>query len=113
MTIKSTSLKDLRDFCDAQFKSADTEGAELLSATEVKTLTEIKNKAESAQKEFDDLAKNYQELLKDYQEAIQHTSNAVKAPETDEPAGPAKTDVFDPDQFARRWAEKNKFNKEN
>lgn len=108
MTLKSTSLKDLRDFCEAQFKAADgTEDAKLLTADEVKTLTEIKNKAESAQKEFDDLAKNYQDLLKDYTEAIRHTSTAEITPESTEPAGKATNDVFNPEEFARRWAEKN------
>ena len=61
MVLKSASLKGLQDFCAEQFKLAEGENAKLLSADEVKRLTETRNRAEAAAKEYDELAQNYQQ----------------------------------------------------
>lgn len=110
MVLQSTSLKSLREFCEEQFKSAEGENAKLLSADEVKRLTETKNRAEAASKEYDELARNYQQLLKDYNEAILHTgTTAEKTKEVEEPAGDAKpaNSTFDAAKFAEDWFKTN------
>ena len=92
MVLQSASLKSLQDFCEQQFKAAaEGENAKLLSADEVKRLTETRNRAEAASKEYDELARNYQQLLKDYNEAILHTgTTAEKTREVEESYGNAK-----------------------
>lgn len=110
MILQSANLKSLRDFCDEQFKTAEGENAKLLSADEVKRLTETKNKVDAAQKEYDELARNYQQLLKDYNEAILHTgTTADKTKEVEEPAGDAKpaNSTFDAAKFTEEWFKKN------
>lgn len=109
MILKSASLKDLQDFCDAQFKAVEGENAKLLSADEVKRLTETRNKAQACVKEYDELAQNYQQLLKDYNEVIQHTSTAEKTKEVENPAGDAKpaSTKFDAEKFTREWFQKH------
>ena len=111
MVLQSSNLKDLRDFCDAQFKTAEGENAKLLSADEVKRLTEVRNRAESASKEYDELARNYQQLLKDYNEAILHSAaTAEKNTEVEEPAGdakPANSTTFDAEKFTTEWFKTN------
>ena len=110
MVLQSTSLKNLQDFCDQQFKAAEGENAKLLSADEVKRLTETRNRAEAASKEYDELARNYQQLLKDYNEAILHTgTTAEKTKEVEEPAGDAKpaNSTFDAAKFTEEWFKKN------
>ena len=106
MVLQSSSLKSLRDFCDQQFKAAEGENAKLLSADEVKRLTETKNRVEAASKEYDELARNYQQLLKDYNENILHTgTTAEKTKEVEEPAGDAKptNSIFDAEKFTEQW----------
>ena len=110
MVLQSASLKSLQDFCDQQFKAAEGENAKLLSADEVKRLTETRNKIEAASKEYDELARNYQQLLRDYNEAILHTgTTAEKTKEVEEPAGDAKpaNSTFDAEQFATDWFKTN------
>lgn len=110
MVLQSASLKSLRDFCDEQFKAAEGENAKLLSADEVKRLTETKNKVDAASKEYDELARNYQQLLKDYNENILHTGvTAEKTKEVEEPAGDAKpaNSTFDAEKFTTEWFNKN------
>ena len=110
MVLKSASLKSLQDFCAEQFKLAEGENAKLLSADEVKRLTETRNRAEAAAKEYDELAQNYQQLLKDYNEAILHTGvSAEKTKEVENPAGDAKptSTTFDAEKFAMEWFKKN------
>ena len=110
MVLKSASLKSLQDFCAEQFKLAEGENAKLLSADEVKRLTETRNRAEAASKEYDELARNYQQLLKDYNEAILHTgTTAEKTKEVEEPAGDAKPAnyQFDDEKFTKEWFSKN------
>ena len=110
MVLQNASLKSLREFCEEQFKSAEGENAKLLSADEVKRLTETKNRVEAASKEYDELARNYQQLLKDYNENILHTGvTAEKTKEIDEPAGDAKpaNSTFDPEKFTQEWFQKN------
>ena len=110
MVLKSASLKSLQDFCEEQFKAAEGENAKLISADEVKRLTETRNRAEAAAKEYDELAQNYQQLLKDYNEAILHTGvSAEKTKEVENPAGDAKpaSTTFDAEKFAKEWFAKN------
>ena len=110
MVLQSASLKNLRDFCDEQFKTAEGENSKLLSADEVKRLTEVRNRAESASKEYDELARNYQQLLKDYNEVILHSATtAEKTKEVEEPAGDAKpaNSTFDAEKFTEEWFKKN------
>lgn len=110
MVLQSVSLKSLQDFCEEQFKAAEGENAKLLSAEEAKRLAEVRNRAESASKEYDELAHNYQQLLKDYNEAILHTgSTAEKTKEVEEPAGDAKptNSTFDAEKFTTEWFKKN------
>lgn len=110
MVLQSASLKSLQDFCEEQFKAAEGENAKLLSANEVKNLTEIRNRAESASKEYDELARNYQQLLKDYQENILHTgTTAEKTKEVEDPAGDAKpaNSTFDAEKFTTEWFKAN------
>ena len=110
MVLQSASLKSLRDFCDEQFKAAEGENAKLLSADEVKRLTETKNRVDAASEEYNELARNYQQLLKDYNEAILHTgSTADKTKEVEEPAGDAKpaNSTFDAEKFTTEWFKKN------
>ena len=110
MVLQSASLKDLQDFCESQFKTAEGENAKLLSADEVKRLSEVRNRAEAASKEYDELARNYQQLLKDYNEAILHSAaTAEKTKEVEEPAGDAKptNSTFDAAKFTKDWFEKN------
>lgn len=110
MVLKSASLKGLQDFCEEQFKAAEGENGKLLSADEVKRLTETRNRAEQASKEYDELAQNYQQLLKDYNEMILHTgTSAERTKEVDNPAGnatPANA-PFDAEKFAENWFKKN------
>ena len=111
MVLQSASLKSLQDFCEEQFKkAAEGENAKLLSADEVKRLTETRNRAEAASKEYDELARNYQQLLKDYNEAILHSATtAEKTKEVEEPAGDAKpaNSTFDAEKFTTDWFKKN------
>ena len=109
MVLQSASLKSLREFCDEQFKTAEGENAKLLSADEVKRLTETKNRVEAASKEYDELARNYQQLLKDYNEAILHTGTTAEKTEVEEPAGDAKpaNSTFDAAKFTEEWFKKN------
>ena len=110
MVLQSASLKSLQDFCEEQFKAAEGENAKLLSADEVKRLSEVRNRAASASKEYDELARNYQQLLKDYNENILHTgTTAEKTKEVENPAGDAKpaSTTFDAEKFAREWFAKN------
>lgn len=110
MVLQSVSLKSLRDFCDEQFKTAEGENAKLLSADEVKRLTETKNRVEAASKEYDELARNYQQLLKDYNEVILHSATtSEKTKEVEEPAGDAKpaNSTFDAEKFTTEWFNKN------
>lgn len=110
MILQSTNLRSLQDFCEQQFKAAEGENAKLLSADEVKRLTETRNRIEAASKEYDELARNYQQLLKDYNEAILHTgTTAEKTKEVEEPAGDAKpaNSTFDAEKFTKEWFEKN------
>lgn len=110
MVSQSINLKNLRDFCDEQFKLAEGENAKLLSADEVKRLTETKNRVEAASKEYDELARNYQQLLKDYNEIILHSATtAEKTKEVEEPAGDAKpaNSTFDAAKFTEEWFKKN------
>ena len=110
MVLQSASLKDLQNFCEEQFKAAEGENAKLLSADEVKRLTEVRNRAKSASEEYDELARNYQQLLKDYNEVILHAgSTADKTKEVEEPAGDAKpaNSTFDPAKFTEEWFKKN------
>lgn len=106
MVLKSAKLKELQDFCAEQFRLAEGENAKLLSADEVKRLTETRNRAEAASKEYDELAQNYQQLLKDYNEAILHTgATADKTKEVTDPAGDATpaNATFDAEKFAEEW----------
>ena len=109
MILQSASLKSLQDFCEEQFKAAEGENAKLLTADEVKRLTETRNRAEAASKEYDELARNYQQLLKDYNEAILHTGTTAEKTEVDEPAGDAKpaNSTFDAEKFTTDWFKKN------
>ena len=110
MVLQSSSLKSLKDFCDQQFRAAEGENAKLLSADEVKNLTETRNKIGEASKEYDELARNYQQLLKDYNEAILHTgTTAEKTKEVEEPAGDAKpaNSTFDAEKFTTEWFKTN------
>lgn len=115
MILKSTSLKDLQDFCEAQFKAAEGENANLLSADEVKRLTETRNKAQACVKEYEELAQNYQQLLKDYNEMIQHTSTAERTNEVEKPAGDAKpaSTGFNAEKFAKEWFQEHAPKKSN
>lgn len=110
MVLQSSSLKSLRDFCDEQFKAAEGENAKLLSADEVKRLTETKNRVDAASEEYDELARNYQQLLKDYNEVILHSATtSEKTKEVEEPAGDAKpaNSIFDAAKFTEEWFKKN------
>ena len=109
MVLQSASLKSLQDFCEEQFKAAEGENAKLLSADEVKRLTETRNRAEAASKEYDELARNYQQLLKDYNEMILHTGTTADKTEVEEPAGDAKpaNSTFDAAKFTEEWFKKN------
>ena len=110
MVLQSSSLKDLQNFCERQFKEAEGENAKLLSADEIKRLSEVRNRAEAASKEYDELARNYQQLLKDYNENILHTgTTAEKTKEVEEPAGDAKpaNSTFDAAKFTEEWFKKN------
>ena len=110
MILQNASLKSLQDFCEEQFTAAEGENAKLLSADEVKRLTETRNRAEAASKEYDELARNYQQLLKDYNEVILHSAKtAEKTREVEEPAGDAKpaNSTFDAEKFTTEWFKKN------
>lgn len=110
MVLQSVSLRSLQDFCEEQFKAAEGENAKLLSADEVKRLSEVRNRAKSASEEYDELARNYQQLLKDYNENILHTGcTADKTKEVEEPAGDAKpaNSTFDAEKFTTEWFNKN------
>lgn len=110
MVLKSASLQSLRDFCEEQFKAAEGENAKLLTADEVKRLTETRNRAEAASKEYDELAQNYQQLLKDYNDMILHTgATAERTKEVDNPAGDANpaNASFDAEKFAENWFKEN------
>ena len=109
MVLQSASLKSLQDFCEEQFKAAEGENAKLLSADEAKRLSEVRNRAESASKEYDELARNYQQLLKDYKEAILHSATTAEKTEVEEPAGDAKpaNSTFDAEKFTTDWFKTN------
>lgn len=108
MIMKSAKLQELQDFCNKQFDSAQGENATLLSADEVKRLTQTRDIANQCVDEYNELAKNYQELLKDYREAIKHTSTPVKTEEVNEPAGKVREEKFDMKKFKEDFLAKHK-----
>lgn len=103
MYMKAMKLNELQNFCNEQFKLAEGEDAKLLSADEVKRITNVRNIANDAVKEYDELVKNYQDLLKDYQELVKHSGSPDKTPEVENPAGSLKSGELDINEFKKEF----------